>query len=503
MIQLKSDLVTRISKTDSIVYVLLGVIGIARLFYVSSMDLVADEAYYWDWSRYPAFGYFDHPPMVAWLIFAFTKLFGATALGVKAGAIACSLIASVCAYRVVKRYVHAPSSLVLYVLLSSSVILYGIGSLLATPDIPMVACWSLGMLTAYKMIFEHSPYAWMGLGISMGIGMMSKYSFALFVLSLFLFLLCFKDYRRVLISGRFVAALALAAAIFVPNLLWNSRHQWVSVLFQLGHGIGAKGFPRWDFFGDYLGGQAGMLSIVPFALIIWGAVHEARFRVKTAPPPQAFLLIFFAVPFLVFAASSLQKRVEPNWPCGAYVSGLALIPLLLESANPRLKKALGWIIAVSVIFSIIATLAIMAHVKRPCLPIPSGIDPTLQIHGWKQLGADIQRLRETIDVSGALPLCANSYQDASFMAFYLPDHPRTLALNINSRPNQYSLFQQKKRLTGNKVIFISQTNDSCKLASSVSSGLDSIQCVGIAYRRPDARTKIPYGVFIAKVRELP
>ena len=164
-------------KIDLLAYALLVAIALARFIYIGSIDLVSDEAYYWDWSRNPAFGYFDHPPMIAWLIFSFVKVFGDTALGVKGCAVACSLIASVCAYRIVKKYVRTPSSLILYILLSSSVILYGIGSLLATPDIPMVACWAVGMLTAYKMIFENSPYAWIGLGVSMGLGMLSKYSF--------------------------------------------------------------------------------------------------------------------------------------------------------------------------------------------------------------------------------------------------------------------------------------------------------------------------------------
>src|SRR5688572_29570121 len=33
-----------------------------------STELLADEAYYWVYSRFPAWGYFDHPPMIAVLI---------------------------------------------------------------------------------------------------------------------------------------------------------------------------------------------------------------------------------------------------------------------------------------------------------------------------------------------------------------------------------------------------------------------------------------------------
>ena len=491
-------LFTRDVKTDCIAYSLMGGIFIVRFIYIGSMNLVADEAYYWDWSRHPAFGYFDHPPMVAWLIFAFVKLLGATPLGVKCGAIVCSLFASVCAYLLARKYIHRRLSLILYVLLSSSVVLYGIGSLLATPDVPMVACWSMGMLAAYKMIFEHSPYAWIGLGCAIGFGMMSKYSFALFIVSLFIFLLCFKGHRNLLVSRHFLGALFIAVVIFFPNIFWNSHNDWVSVLFQLRHGIGLTGFPRWNFLGDYFGGQAGLLSIFPFFIILWSAVHELRFHMNEAK--RAFLLLFFAVPFLFFAFSSLQKRVEPNWSCGAYISGLILIPLLLESIKSPFKKILQWIVGFSLIISVSAVVVIMAHIKHPFLPLPAIMDPTMQLHGWKHVNEGMQSLRESIDPSGGLRVCTNSYQDAALFAFHLPDHPSVLSLNINSRANQYSLWGEHEQLKGQKVLFISGIDDSCTLHASVSSGFDSLKCAGIVARRPDDRIKILYGFFIAKVR---
>jgi len=45
--------------------------------------LTFDEAYYWMWSQHLAGGYYDHPPMVAWVITLGTTLFGDTPLGVR------------------------------------------------------------------------------------------------------------------------------------------------------------------------------------------------------------------------------------------------------------------------------------------------------------------------------------------------------------------------------------------------------------------------------------
>jgi len=58
------------------------------------LPLSADEAYYWLWSQHPAWGYYDHPPMIAWLIRAGTLLLGDTPLGVRAAGVVLSLPAT-------------------------------------------------------------------------------------------------------------------------------------------------------------------------------------------------------------------------------------------------------------------------------------------------------------------------------------------------------------------------------------------------------------------------
>jgi len=42
--------------------------AIIRLVFAALIPIFPDEAYYWDWSRHLAAGYFDHPPMIALLI---------------------------------------------------------------------------------------------------------------------------------------------------------------------------------------------------------------------------------------------------------------------------------------------------------------------------------------------------------------------------------------------------------------------------------------------------
>ncbi len=42
-----------------------------------------DELYYWAWAKNLQWSYFDHPPMVAWLISFSTKIFGDNLFGIR------------------------------------------------------------------------------------------------------------------------------------------------------------------------------------------------------------------------------------------------------------------------------------------------------------------------------------------------------------------------------------------------------------------------------------
>ena len=64
--------------------ILIIVLLALRAVFAALLPLSADEAYYWLWSQHPAWGYFDHPPMIAWLIRAGTLVLGDTPLGVRA-----------------------------------------------------------------------------------------------------------------------------------------------------------------------------------------------------------------------------------------------------------------------------------------------------------------------------------------------------------------------------------------------------------------------------------
>src|SRR5437660_7731689 len=70
-----------------------------RLVAAAWTPLTFDEAYYWMWSKHLAGGYYDHPPMVAYVIRAGTIIAGDTELGVRLVSILLALPMSFAVYR--------------------------------------------------------------------------------------------------------------------------------------------------------------------------------------------------------------------------------------------------------------------------------------------------------------------------------------------------------------------------------------------------------------------
>src|SRR5262249_40494218 len=55
---------------------ILAYVLILKVIFMGSVNLIPEEAYYWNYAQHLDWGYLDHPPMVAWLIWLSTSIFG-------------------------------------------------------------------------------------------------------------------------------------------------------------------------------------------------------------------------------------------------------------------------------------------------------------------------------------------------------------------------------------------------------------------------------------------
>ena len=411
--------------------------GVARLVVATLTPLFPDETYYWEWSRHLAAGYFDHPPVIAWLIRIGTLVAGNTPLGVRLGPVIAGTfgIWFVC---IAARRLAGDRAAVWCAVIFAVMPLSAAGLVLATPDAPLLAAMAASTYAVVRAI-EHSPGTrdslvwWSWAGIALGIGLASKYTAVLFPVGVLAALATRSDLRRRLAeAGPYVATL-LALLVFLPVVVWNATHDWASFAFQLRHGLGGGAGSAINRELELIGGQLGLVSPILFGMIAVAVAGGVR---RGATPTQRVLAVAAVLVFAFFMYSATRRRVEANWPAIAYVPGVLL--LVARTATPRWER---WLRA-GIVLAAVMMLVTYVNAFTPILPVPARRDPAARAHGWEDLARVVDRIhapRRPIS-SYRTWVAADRYQEASELAFHLPDNPETFALNLVTRANNYDLW---------------------------------------------------------------
>jgi hypothetical protein len=428
-------------------------VGAFRLLLFRGLDLYADEAYYWMWGLRPATGYLDHPPMVAWLVRAGTALLpGET--GVRILFVACGALAVVFAGLIARELSGDPRAPGVAAALAASSPLLMLTGGLALPDAPVEAFYAGGTW----LVARARGRRWIGAGVVVGLALLSKYTAALLAPALLLLVLLDGKLRRELRGpwpwlGGFVAVL-----VFLPNLLWNARHGWISIVIQLGHGTGNEVTPHLlrEFveFAAALVGGAGIVAVPLGAWRLMRGRDTASIRVAAAT----------LLPIAVTIASAMRGKVEANWPALAFPAICAAGAAELVRIRPGVSRAL---LALSVGLGMAVAVGFGLEVRNPSL-IPVGSEAVRRFRGWRDLG---ERAREAARVScasvgdpaGCRPedpfVYPGSYQEAAELAFYAGWRRFGPAVE---RPSQLDLWAETPR-PGDAVVSLVGESDERRL----------------------------------------
>ena len=210
---------------------------IFRLLLVGRFGLGVDESHYLLYSRHLAWGYFDHPPMVAFLA-ALTTLFGDSVFWVRLGPIICSTISLiVLRYLALALYQEERAafwSMALLQLMPYQHLLM-VGLL---PDATLNLFWCGTLLAVWQAMKTGRWSWWILTGLLFGGALLSKYHAVLLALCLLGYLISSSDHRYWLGKIQPWLAVIIGLVVFSPNIVWNARHEWISYTYQLGQGAG-------------------------------------------------------------------------------------------------------------------------------------------------------------------------------------------------------------------------------------------------------------------------
>jgi len=210
---------------------LLAALAALRLLAAAAIPLTEDEAYYRLWAAAPRLGYYDHPPMIAWWIWAGIRIAGDTALGVRLLPVAASLVSTLLVFDLGQKLPGGRSGLTA-ALLYNATITVAAGALLAVPDVPASLFWLLALWAMARA--ERTPPFWLCAGAAAGLACLSKYSALFLAPGAVLWLALSAEGRRMLRTPWPWLAAAIAAAIFSFNVAWNAQHHWLTFAKQFG-----------------------------------------------------------------------------------------------------------------------------------------------------------------------------------------------------------------------------------------------------------------------------
>lgn len=366
---------------------LLGILTLLRLFLSVYLDLTPDESYYWELSRRLDWSYFDHPPMVAWLIALFGVLPGEHELHIRLISVIGSGFAGWCLFCIGRDFLKSSKiGFIAAFMMSFTPAGVAVG-FVTTPDTPLMLAWSAGCLAFLKAINDSRDRWWVVTGLMLGFGALSKYNMIMFVPGVAVTILGFKKYRHLVFTRRYWLMVLLAAAGTVPVIYWNMAHDWISFRFQFDHGLSANTRPFFRNFGEYLGGQLGTLGPVLFP-VLWFVVCRSAWRSWRLNDEVRFILAWMALPtMLLFTRTATMAKVEANWPQVAYLSAFLLVSEWITlGENPR--RRFKWVVGPSLFLSIIALVQSITLV----LPLPVRSDVTVRMHGWEQMGEALKKV---------------------------------------------------------------------------------------------------------------
>jgi 4-amino-4-deoxy-L-arabinose transferase-like glycosyltransferase len=418
------------------------------------VPLLPDETYYWDWSRQLEAGYFDHPPGIALLIAGATALFGDTHLGVRAGpaiaALLMHLAAVICAWQLGGRGENGLRAATRAAMLVALMPVATLGLVLATPDAVLFASAMFALLGVERALASpirswRSLGWWTVAGLGLGAAFVAKYTAVLLPMGLVMACLVHPALRkRFAEPGPWIASI-VALGMFAPVVAWNAFNNWVSFRFQLGHGFSpsARGNPISREL-EMLGGQIGLASPILFLLmaaVVWLAMRDGwRMRRDLAPTDvmtrRFALAVISVVPLAFFAVSAWRRSVEANWPAMIYPGAM----MLLATSDKPWTYGRWW--HRGRVLAMVLIAIVVWQAATPILPIPPRKDPIARAHGWATLAAAVEDSRQDAFLEGTVDrwVAADRYQDASELAFHLPDQPRVFALNLGGRTNQYDIW---------------------------------------------------------------
>lgn len=421
----------------------LYLIGVFILNLIQSFltPILKDEAYYWRWSQDLDWGYFDHPPMVAFII-KMSSFFFSDALGIRFATILLNVLLIKILWELIpeKNKEHKSAELLFFVILFSMpfINLYGF---ITTPDAPLLVFSALYLLALKKFETKDNFINILFLSVAAALLIYTKYFGGIVILLSLVFSLKLALKRSIYIVG------IITFILLTPYFYWLYNHDFITLNYHLFQRK-SIGYFQPKFVYGYLIGTIVILNPALTLLLFWQLIKKKYLINKD----NVFMVRMFVGYLFFFFIYSFRSWIEAHWIAFAVIP-MTLLLYDLCISNNKLFNYVKYVGTVSIV--IIFALRILIILDLPL---------KTEFHLQKK---DYYKSIEAL-ADDRVVIFINSYQNASKYSYYTQQ--KSFSVNdIYYRPNQYNLWNFEDEIRDKKVLFIgagsSTFTDSTKLTT--------------------------------------
>lgn len=398
------------SKSSFYIFFILGMSLLLHVFCMIKTNLFVEEAYYWNYAQHLDFSYLDHPPMVAWLIKLSTLILGLNEFAVRSTNLLCWLVMILFSYKLTE-LINRGSG-IYSILLLAILPFFFLQTIIITPDVPLLACWSAALYYLYRVLVLQERQYWYLTGLWMGLGMLSKYTSVLLGLTALLYMATMPAARSLFKRKEPYLCALIALMLFTPVLYWNATHAWASFIFQSTRRFSETRSTHIFY----------LLGLTLFFLTPVGIFSLTTLSKKKSVESEwinfetkRFIQMFTLLPLGFFALFSLNHEIKFNWIGPIF---LAIIPWIAVSMTYIHQQRKAWF-NTALVLLICFSAVILVICYNPYEKIQQKIFPKLiawdsLIKEFHQVAAKIETQTHKTPVFIAL----DHYSISSEFAFY-------------------------------------------------------------------------------------
>lgn len=429
----------------------------------TDLNIGPDEAQYWWWSKDLDFGYFSKPPMIAWIIAGMGTVCGDGEACVRAASPLIYGVASLLVFEAA-RILYGARAALWATLVFATLPGVSFSAALITTDVPLLMFWSLALVFLAAMLRRAPGDArWLalGLGISVGLAMLSKYAGAYFLLGLGVATLSDARVRGHVLGLNGAIALAAVAIVFAPNILWNLNHGFATVA----HTAQNAGLDRELFnpgrLAEFFGAQFGVFGPVLMSVVLIGlglGLRRARWPRVTN---DEIVLLCLSLPVVAIGLSiAFLSKAYANWSAPAYV-GLAIVATVWLLRLPTKRWLIG-----STAFALAVMTALYIAALSPAFVAAIGQTNAFKLlRGWNsQAPSIVNAARER----GFDTLLMEDREDMASLLYYTRDSGLNLMMWTPdpAHPNDHFQMTRPYDRSPERVLFITRRDDWSDVAAA-------------------------------------